>query len=178
MLIIRGKPTNEMLEETKFKLITEFSELSNQTEAKSMLNSASKLYRYEIQIRGYEVAYGLIVNGIYPKAIEYLNLNGIKCKTPENENERETILKSLKIKLKNKIAKYKEAKTVYDLNPSKEEKPTRKYFNRLLVMLSVCEVVKIQLDPKKMTVSEFAEYLNIYSEYQNQLISMKYGRKH
>lgn len=176
-LIIQGNPSVELLEETKIKLISEFSELSNQSESKILINKICDLYRYEIQIRSFELALNLIAGMNFSEAVAFLNQNGLKCKAPENEKEIESLIKSIRVKIMNRTAKYKEAKTIYDSIKGKGETPTRKYFNKLLVMLSVCEIIKIQLNPEKMTVSEFAEYLNLYNEYQNQLRSTRYGSK-
>jgi len=176
-LVIEGNPTNELLEDTKLKLMSEFSEMSNQAEMKMQIDRMRNLYLYEIQIRGFELALALISRKMYPEAIEFLNQNGLKCKAPETEEEFEKLTKAIQIKIMNRISKYKEAKAACDLYQKKGEKPTRKYFNKLLVMLSVCEIIKFQLDTKKMTVAEFAEYLNLYNEYQNNLKSTQYGRK-
>lgn len=176
-LTIKGNPSNELLEDTKFKLISEFSEMSNQSETETQIERMRNLYLHEIRIRGYELSLTLIIEKRYPEAIGFLNRNGLKCKTPETEEEFERLIKAVRMKITNNTAKYREAKTAYDSYVKKGEKPTRKYFNKLLVMLSVCEIIKFQLDPKKMTVAEFAEYLNLYNEYTNNLKSNQYGRK-
>lgn len=168
-LIINGNPTQKELEETRFRLITEFSEISNNGESQVYSDVISNFYYQRNLILGYELSLKLVIVARFDKAIEYLNQNGMKCSVPNTEEEYKSLIKAIQLKIKNRIAKYKEARSKYNaLSSGKTEKPTRRYYNKLLVMLSTCEIIKIQLDPKKMTVAEFAEYLNIYNEYQNQ----------
>jgi hypothetical protein len=67
------------------------------------------------------------------------------------------------------MVKYKVVEKEYKIFAGKSEKPTRKYFTRILVMLSSCEVIKMRLNPKEITLAEFAEYINLFNDYQNQL---------
>ena len=169
-LIIKGNPTQAELEEARFKLVTDFSELSNNGESQAMSEVMSNFYYQRNLIVGYELALKLVVAGKFDKAVEYLNQNGLKCSVPQTEEEFQKLIRAIQMKLKNRIAKYKESRSQYNaLSSGKGEKPTRRYYNKLIVMLSTCEAIKIQLNPKKMTVAEFAEYLNMFNEYQNQL---------
>lgn len=169
-LIIKGNPTQAELEEARFKLVTDFSELSNNGESQAISEVMSNFYYQRNLIVGYELSLKLVLAGKFEKSIEYLNQNGLKCSVPETEEEFQKLIRAIQMKLKNRIVKYKEAQNQYKtLSSGKGEKPTRKYYNKLLVMLSTCEAIKIQLNPKKMTVAEFAEYLNMFNEYQNHL---------
>lgn len=170
-LIIKGSPTQEQLEEARFKLVSDFCELSNNGESQVIYESINNFYYQRNLIIGYELCLKLILAGKFDKAIEYLNDNGLTCSIPQEEEEYQKLIRTIQMKLKNRMVKYKEAQNRYKtLSSGKgEKKPTRKYYNKLIVMLSTCEVIKIQLRPKDMTVSEFAEYLNMFNEYQNHL---------
>lgn len=169
-LIIEGNPTQEELNEARSKLIAEFSELSNNGESQALTEVVSNLYYQRNLILGYELSLKLVLSGKFAKAIEYLNQNGVKCSPPKTDEELEKLINAIQLKTKNRMVKYKEAKSQYNaLSSGKGEKPTRRHYNKLLVMLSTCEAIKIQLDAKKMTVAEFAEYLNMFNEYQNNL---------
>jgi len=178
-LIIRGNPTTEQLQEARFKLVTEFSEISNSGEAQAYSDAANSYYQLRNQILGFELSLKLLLVGKFDRAIEYLNQNGLKCSVPETEDDFLKLIESIQLKIKNRMAKYTESKSrLKTFSSGKGEKPTRKYYNRLLIMLSSCDAIKIQLYPKKMTVAEFAEYLNMFNEYQNQLKIRNNGRKH
>lgn len=177
-LIIQGNPTQEELEAARFKLATEFSQLSNNGESQAYSDVASRFYYLKNLISGLEISLKLIISGRFDKATEYLNQNGLKCSVPNTEEEYQKLIKSIQLKIKNRLAKYKEARSEYNaLSSGKGEKPTRRYYNKLLVMLSTSECIKIQLKANEMTVAEFAEYLNLFNEYQNQLKirNNKYG---
>jgi hypothetical protein len=177
-LIISGNPLREELEETKLKLISEFSEIAGGGEMKAYTNVVSDYYKQHNLINGLELSLNLILAGRFEKAIEYLNeRGGIKCSIPKSEDELNALVDKVGMKLKNRIVKFKETNSRYKaLSSGKGGKPTRRYYNRLLIMLSTCEVVKMQLNPKTMTVAEFAEYLNVFNEYQNHLKMKKYGK--
>lgn len=169
-LIIRGKATSIELEEARFKLITDFSELSNQGESKAISEVMGNFYYQRNIIVGLELALKLVLVGRFENAIDYLNKNGLRCSIPETEEEFQKLIKAVQMRIKNRMVKYKEAQNQYKaMSSGKGEKPTRKYYNKLLVMLSTCDAIKMQLNPKQLTVAEFAEYLNLFNEYQNQL---------
>lgn len=176
-LIIEGKPSREELEEARFKLVTGFSEMSNQGEASAFCEVMGNYYYQRGLLLGYELSLKLIISGRYDAALEYLKGSGLDLPIPETKEELEKLIKTIELKMKNRIVKYKEAKSAYKaLSSRKGEKPTRRYYSKLLVILSTSEVIKIQLSAKKMTVAEFADYLNIYNEYQNQLKFRKHAR--
>ena len=178
-IIISGNPLREQLEEAKMKIISEFHEISGGGETKVYVDTASSYYAKLSVIAGFDIAIRLMQAGMYAKAIEFLNKYGVKCSAPTTDEELKLLINMIDLKLKNRLAKLQEASSKFKALSSKKkcDKPTRAYFNRLLVMLSTCEVVKIQLNPKKMTVAEFAEYLNVFNEYQNQLKIRKYGKR-
>jgi hypothetical protein len=177
-LIISGSPSREELEETKLKLISEFSEIAGGGEMKAYANVVSDYHKQQNLINGLELSLSLILAGRFEKAIEYLNeRGGVKCSIPKGENEFNALVDKVSMKLKNRIAKFKETNNRYKaLSSGKGGKPTRRYYNRILIMLSTCEIIKMQLNPKTMTVAEFAEYLNVFNEYQNHLKIKKYGK--
>lgn len=175
-LVIKGNPTNEELEEARFRLVTEFSEISNSGESEVFREVTGNFYKQRALVLGYELSLRLVLAGRFQAAVEYLNKNGMNCPVPETEEEFQKLAESISLKIKNRTAKYKEAKGAYKaLSSGKGEKPTRRYYNRLLVTLSTCEAIKIQLNPKKMTVAEFAEYLNMFKEYRNHLKMKRNG---
>jgi len=176
-LIITGSPTRQQLEEAKMKIVSEFQEISSCGETKAYLDAAGSYYSKLNVITGFEVAIRLLRAGRYEKAIDYLNRNGVKCSAPNNDEEILALIAAIELKLKNRLAKFQEASSKFKALSKKGEKPTRAYYNKLLVMLSTCEIIKMQLNPKNMTVAEFAEYLNVYNEYQNQLKIRKYGKR-
>jgi hypothetical protein len=177
-LIISGNPSIELLEETKEKLIQEFSELTGSGEMKIFTEAARNFFYLRNTITGMEMAAHLIASGEYGDAIAFFNKSGVKCAAPENNEQAEALMSKINLKLKNRLAKFKEAKKRYESLQKQGEKPTRKYYNKLLVTLSTCEIIKMQLDRNRLTLSEFAEYINILSEYHNHLKSAKNGRKH
>lgn len=169
-LIIQGNPTQGELEEARLKLVAEFSEVSNNGESQAYSDVVSRFYYLRSLIAGLELSLKLVIAGRFDKATEYLNQNGLKCSVPETEEEFQKLVKAIQLKLKNRAAKYKEARSQFNaLSSGKGEKPTRRYYNKLLVMLSTSECIKMQLKANEMTVAEFAEYLNLFNEYQNHL---------
>lgn len=170
VLVIKGKPTQAELEEARLKIVTEFSELSNNGESQAISDVMSNFYYQRNLIVGYELSLKLVLAGKFDKAIEYLNDNGLKCSVPQTEKEFQKLIRAIKMKIKNRMVKYKEARSQYNaISSGKEEKPTRKYFNKLLIMLSTCEVIKMQLNFNKLTAAEFSTYLNMFNDYQNHL---------
>ena len=176
-LVISGSPSREQLEEAKMKIISEFTEISGGNEAIVNAEFVKTYYEQSNTLLLLDASMLLINQKRYDEAIKFLNRHGVKCAIPQNDAEHDALVKAIEMKYKNKAAKFKEATTKYKSLYKKGEKPTRKYYNRILIMLSTCEVIKIQLNPKQMTVAEFAEYLNVFNEYQNQLKIRKYGRK-
>ncbi len=168
-LIIQGSPTTQQLEEARFKLISDFGELSNQGEAAAFSQILSNYYYQRSLLVGYGLCVNLILAGKFENAVEFLSKNGLPCSAPHNEDELNKLINRVRMQIKNRKVKFKEAESAYRAIAGKSEKPDRKYYNKLLVMLSTSEVIKIQLNPAQMTVAEFAGYLNLFSEYQNQL---------
>ncbi|MBD8389664.1 hypothetical protein [Dysgonomonas sp. BGC7] len=169
-LIIKGDATLEELENARFKLISDFADISNNGELQAYSDVIGSLYYQRNIILGYELSLNLIIGGKFDTAIGYLNKNGIQCYIPQNKEELKKLVDKILLKRKNRLAKLKEAQGRYNaLSSGKGEKPTRRYYNKLLVMLSTCEAIKMQLKAKEMTVAEFAEYINMFNEYQNQL---------
>lgn len=177
-LIISGNPTCEELKEAKYKLIAEFSELCSGNEEKAFNEAVRSYYYLRTLIIGYESCISLIVEGKFDSAIEFLNNNGIKCKVPADEKERLELIRSIETKIKGRILKFRQAERTFKALCSKKgEKPTRKYFNHLLVMLSTCEMIKMQLDRNKLTLAEFAEYLNVFNDHQQYLKTLQIKKK-
>jgi hypothetical protein len=177
-LIITGNPPREILEETKAKLMQEFSSLTGGGEMKEFTATARDFFQKRNTVMGIEVCIHLIASGKYGEAVEFLNRARIACTEPENEEQAARLITRLNGELKNRSGKLKEAADRYEKLQKKGEKPTRQYYNRLLVMLSTSETVKIQLDRNRLTLSEFAEYINAFNEYQTQLKAIQNGRKH
>lgn len=176
-LLIHGKATQTQLEEARFKLLTDFSEVSNAAETQAYAEVVSNLSYQRNLILGYQLSLQLVLGRQFQKAIEYLNQNGLKCTVPSTDDQFKKLVESIDLKIKNRIVKYKEAQSQYKaLSSGKGDKPTRRYYNKLLVMLSTCECIKMQLNPKEMTIAEFAEYLNLFNEYQNHLKMRNHGQ--
>lgn len=170
LLTIEGNPSEAELEEARYKLMSDFSELSNSGESQAVAETICNFFYQRNIVLGYELALNLVAAGRFDKAIDYLCQNGMQCDIPSTEEEFQHLVKKIGMRLKNRLAKYKIAKSQYkDITSKKGDKPTRRYYNKLLIMLSTCDAVKIQLNPKQMTVAEFAEYLNLFNEYQNHL---------
>ena len=168
-LIISGSPTPEEIEEAKLKLITDFSDIAGGGEMQVFMDVLKSYHLHRSYITGLDLSLNLILSGRFESAVEYLNKNGIGCSVPESEDELKSLIAKIQLKLKNRLAKFKEISSRYKALSKGSEKPTRKYYNKLLIILSTCEVIKMQLNPKIMTVAEFAEYLNMFNEYQNHL---------
>jgi len=175
-LVVSGNPTPEELENAKLRLMSDFAEIANSGESQAITEVINSYYAQRNAINGLKIALKLVLAGRFEKAIEYLNKNGVKCSAPANEGEFKALIDKIHLKLKNRMAKFKEISSRYKILSKKGDKPTRRYYNKLLVMLSTCEIIKMQLDPKKMTVAEFAEYLNIFNEYQNHLKIKKHAK--
>ena len=176
-LVISGKPTTEKLEETKMKLVYDFTEASGGIDMKGYTSIVGQYHQQLNIITGFDFSIELIKVGRYEKALQFLNANGLNCSIPETADAVDILLKSVEMKYKNRLAKFKEISTKYgELTAKKTEKPTRQYYSKLIIALSTCEAIKMQLNPKQMTVSDFAEYLNIYNEYLNHIKSTKYGK--
>lgn len=168
-LAISGHPSREELEEARMRLVSEFSELSAASETAALAETAAAYYRRMTLIAGFETAFRLVSSGRFEGAAAFLNGNGVKCRAPASAEELESLVKRIRMKLMNHHAKLKEERRQYEALSAHGGKPTRSYYNRLLVSLSVCEAIKMQLNPAQMTVAEFAEYLNLFNEYQHQM---------
>jgi hypothetical protein len=177
-LVVSGHPSREYLEEIRMKLVAEFSQLSSAGESDALAEAATAYYRQLCRITGLKTALQLVASGRFKRAIAYLNGNGVSCPPPESEDELTALLGKINLKLKNCQAKFKEISGRYKAMCGKGERPTRRYYNKLLIALSTCEAIKIQLNPKQMTVAEFAEYLNLLNEYRNLLKIRQNGGKH
>jgi hypothetical protein len=177
-LVISGSPSAEELEEAVMRLTSEFSELSGGGDGKAFAGVANRYYALRNVIAGFEVSMRLLMGGRFEKAVEFLNASGgVKCSVPGSEVEFGDLVKRVQLKYKNRLAKFREAEGRYRaLSLKKGEKPDRRYYSRLLVMLSTSEVIKMQLNPREMTVAEFAEYLNVFNEYRNQLKMSRNGK--
>ncbi len=177
-LVISGRPTTAQLEEARLKLMSEFYEASDNASAQMFSETSRNLFAKRNRIIGLEASLRLILAKRYEYSIIYLNKNGVKCSWPESDEDFKKLVSKINIEIKNSIIKLKIAQAKYDsLHSCNSEKPNRKYYNKLLIILSTCDIIKIQLNPKKMMVSEFAEYLNLYNEYKNYL-KMKRNGKH
>ena len=177
-LIISGNPTRELLEETRAKLVQEFSELAGSGETRAYVEAARNFFYYRNRVMGMQLAVQLIAAGQYGDAIEYLNRSGVQCTAPGNGEQAAALIKELNRQLANLSSRLKEKKELFESLQKRGGKPNRQYYNRLLVMLSTCEAIKMQLDRNKLTLSEFAEYINLFNEYTNHLKSIKNGWKH
>jgi hypothetical protein len=175
-LVIAGSASRAELEEVKLRLITEFSELSGNGEVLVFNEILNSYYKHRALIAGLEASLRLLASGRFEAATEYLNKNGVKCCVPGGDEEAGALIERVRLKLKSRMAKFRELSGRYELLSRKGERPTRRYYNRLLVTLSTCEVIKMQLNAGRMTVAEFAEYLNVYNEYQNRLIMNRNGK--
>ena len=164
-LILSGNPSREQLEAAKDKIYREYMDISDDTEMKASSEAYFDFIRKRVIVLGLVMAIDLIANDKFSYSLQFLNNCGISAKEPENENQKADLIKSLELKLKNRQAKLQEAQTRYESLQKKGEKPTRKYYNKLIVILSTCEAIKMQIDAKKLLLSEFAEYLNMYNEY-------------
>jgi hypothetical protein len=175
-LVIAGSPSRAELEEARLKLITEFSELSGNRETQVFNEILNSYYKQRVLIVGLEASLRLIACGRFDAATEYLNKNGVRCSVPGSDEDVNALVEKVQVKLK--VYNSNLIKINGQCRPlmKKGEKPTRKYYNRLLITLSTCEVIKMQLNPNKMTVAEFAEYLNMFNEYQNLLIMKRNGK--
>ena len=177
-LIISGDPSRELLEETREKLVQEFSELTGGSEMKTFIEATRRFFYLRNRITGMQIAIRLIAAGRYDEAVSYLNQSGIECAAPGNGEQARDLTAKLELKLKNLLGELRRAKKHYESLRGKGAKPTRQYYSRLLVMLSTCEAIKMQLDRNRLTLSELAEYINIFNEYHNQSKSIRDGRKH
>jgi hypothetical protein len=165
-----------MLQEAKLKLVTEFSELSGNTAMKNYIANSKAYWRQLNVVKGLETAHTLVSAGRIQPATDFMKSVGIPC----NENmATEEIALFIERQIKARIIKLKDARHRMEQRDknSREQGYTRKYFNRLLTVLSTCEAIHIQLDRNKMTVAEFAEYINIYNEYSTNIKDLKHGRK-
>lgn len=177
-LVISGTPTNEELEEARISIINKYYEISNNEESSSIYNETRNYYKLRNQITGFEVCLKLVCLERYENCISFLCDNGLKCKAPEDEKQKEKLIKKIDMLLKSKLIKLKESSNKINKKGTKTEKPTREYFNKLIVTISASESIKMPLDKNKLTVAEFAGYINLFTTYQNQLKSLYHGRKH
>ena len=148
-------------------------DLSNDAEIKASSEAYFDFMKKKNIVLGLLVAIELVANDEFTKAAPFLKECGISAKEPGNEQQKSDLLKSLELKLKNRQAKLQESQTRYESLQKKGEKPTRKYYNKLIVILSTCEAIKMQIDAKKLLLSEFAEYLNMYNDYCEHIRSKK-----
>jgi hypothetical protein len=179
-LVISGNPSREQMEAARDKIVMEFSELTESEETKSMHEAARHYHLQRIVLLKLETSLKLFLAGDFKASVEYLNGAGIECSIPETEEQAESLAKRIRLRISNQSAKLKRAAATYrDYTSGMKSggKPTRRYFNRLTVMLSTCEAIKMHLNPNRITVAQFAEYLNIYREYSDYLMKIKTDRK-
>lgn len=178
-IIISGDPTEEEIQATCNTLKMDFHELSSGKSGEGYINSINGLYSKKNTILGLQISLKLVLVGRYEKAIDFLNKNGVKSCIPTTIQDQENLINRITKRIALRTAKLQEATTEHNnsflTNKNKTETPTRKYYNKLLVILSSSEAIKMRID-KNITVAEFAEYINLYNEHCEHLLNINNSR--
>lgn len=167
-LIIKGKPTNEELEEGKVRLLIDYSNASGNLEQSSKTDKIRKIYHYTASIQGLFLCINLIELGEYESTFDYLKTHNIYEKDPSKIIE----------KIISKIRSYELQinKNKNDLSTSPSEKIKREDFEKELVVLS--KYMGFQITKFNTRLSEYIQYRKSYEQYILILNSQKNGIQH
>lgn len=153
-LVVSGNPSDEVLEEAKIKLVTEFRQLSGDSNSKYS-NSIKRMLAYKLQVVGLSSAIRMLASKDV-RAFEYLRANGIPCNVKSYDNTTisrlitriESKIRTLNIKIREEHGRL--------LNMPKGTTPTEESFNDQLVILSKHAGFRLTRD---ITLAEYAGYL-------------------
>lgn len=169
-LVIEGKPSNDVLEAARMKLLSEFAVLSGSTDKGIIVTK--KIYLYRTLIIMYVISANLIASGDY-SCIEMLNKNGLSCKEPKNEDEVNKLLKRIKSAITEKKVRMAEEEKRLARIQGKGDKPTRDGYMATLVAISKNAGFRIDTG---ITLAEYAAYLKDYKREVELMRQREYGK--
>lgn len=169
-LVIEGKPSNDVLEAARMKLLSEFAVLSGSTDKGIIVTK--KIYLYRTLIIMYVISANLIASGDY-SCIEMLNKNGLSCKEPNNEDEVNKLFKRIKSAITEKKVRMAEEEKRLARIQGKGEKPTREGYMATLVAISKNAGFRIYTG---ITLAEYAAYLKDYKREVELMRQREYGK--
>lgn len=169
-LVLTGNPPEDVIQEAKMGLLSEFHELSGDARSASVTNSLRLIYGYKAQILGLVLSAQLLPGPDKEQIAGHLRQNGIRIKSiPEDEAGLRSLVQRIESRIKNLQTRLKEEVKRYNAMQSRSagQAPTPDLFNDQLVLLS--KHVGFHLS-KTITLAEYAGYLKDYKT------SIKYGR--
>lgn len=158
-LTVEGEPPESALEDAGISLTAEFSELSGNADASDIHNTMKNIRIYRMHIQILTTCLCFCFNGKTEDARRVLKQVDINIPgDPEDALKRiEGFIKSKSILLKKEIDRYEKL-----VSGNKGNKPTVKYYNQQLAVLSVHFKFNIDMN---VTLAAFASYLKIFENH-------------
>lgn len=173
-LLISGHASDDILIECKQNLITEFAEISGNTQAHHMSSIVKNIYLYKSQAQGLTIAINLLLSGDLELPIVYLNNNGVRVTKPETVKDMDVIVKRTQGLIKDKIRRINNLMKDYEKLTVGSTKVTPQFYTEQLMTLS--KHVGFRLD-KNISLAEYAAYVKDLNEYMKQQQYGKLGNK-
>lgn len=165
-LVVYGNPSEEIVEEAREKLLTEFAELSGDSRFGIINSCLRKIQYYRSGILLFAVCQRLVFWGDRDAVVKYLMEQGIGCENLSSEalvSKLSGMIGERKMRLRSEEKKYKKL-----VEGEKTEKPTRRYFTEQLVELSKYAGFRLTTE---ISLGEYAAYVKNMKEYVEQLKS-------
>lgn len=163
-LVVYGNPGDDVVEEARGRLLTEFSELSGDSRFGVMNSCLRRMHYYRSNILLLAVCQRLLFLGGKEKVVEYLREQGVGCDGLSREellSKVSGLIGERKMRLRSEEKRYKKL-----TDEEKTEKPTRRYFTEQLVELSKYAGFRLTTE---ISLGEYAAYVRSMKEYVEQL---------
>lgn len=163
-LIVSGTPSDEVLQEAKMSLISEFAQLSGNSQSSALIASISKIYLYRNQITGLGIAHYGIINGLVEDVKPFLKSVGIVTTAKDSDTvmidnllrKIDTKTRKIKTNLKIELGRYENISKT-----SGGKKITEEDFNAQHVAL--CAYFKFSI-PQTISAAQYAAYVKQYKK--------------
>lgn len=161
-LIIEGNPPVEELTNARNEIINEFTEATGNHAAGILSRSLHKLFRLKSKIACYQLILNLIFFDEYDKVEEQLKT--MNYKVPTNEKEKQQLIQRIKTKIKTTYVSLSEESRKYNnlIKDSQGKEYTENDFEKQLSYVS--KYMGYHIDKDKVTLIEYASYLNNYQK--------------
>lgn len=156
-LIIDGEAPEDILVNTKLSLMTEFAELSGNTQTISVNNIIKRIYMYRLQSDCLKICMNLIDTDMAEKAKPYLKTINVPVSKDKTKiiGRLNGLLKAKEIQIKKEIKRYE------DLTKGSDGVVDHSVYSDQLAILSIH--FKMNLD-MNISLSQYASYLKMYNK--------------
>jgi hypothetical protein len=176
-LVIEGAPSEEELKSAWENITEEYYDLAGESLDTYTLGLYFEVQAMNVKIEVIEQCLSVLKKYYCPDLVEILKQHGYPLKEDETNDQYISALekiqkrsKVLLIQLQDKFSHLEKIKS----SKKKGDKITRKYYGKLLAHLS--KFFQFQISSTKVTVSEYAAYLNEYITASEQVKTVEDGR--